>query len=306
MIHSLKAPFNLTFVPPPVIDDITIVIPTLGRAILETCFYWIYSGSAWPASLIVVDQGSNNKVVSWIEMLRKAGIKVEHVPSSQRGRAAAVNRGLERVNTRFVVVTDDDCFVDFNWLTNMSRRLADNPMAIITGRVEPEGDEEVVAVMMSCSQAIYHRPRLKFDTMSGGNMGTSMAVIECVGMFDEDSRLRTAEDCEWAYRALRSGVPIIYTPEVSVRHYGWRDTKQRAAQYKAYARSHGAFYGKYLRKGDLFIVFRALLHYLRALRRWLSGIIKGNKEQAFRGRAYLTGLLPGILAGMRTELSHHE
>jgi GT2 family glycosyltransferase len=198
-----------------------------------------------------------------------------------------------------VAVTDDDCFVDTNWLKNMANRLAETPDSIVTGRVDPDGEEEVLAVATSKKSAIYHRPGLKFDPMSGGNMGTSMAVIDSVGLFDEDPRLNCAEDGDWAYRALKSGVPITYAPEVSVRHYGWRNTNQRIAQYKAYARSHGAFYGKWLRKGDWFIAVRVLIHYLRASRRWIRGLIARNQEQAFCGRAYVTELLPGIISGLR-------
>jgi GT2 family glycosyltransferase len=281
-----------------VLEDVTIVIPTLGRSILEECLYWIAVGSAWPEGLIVVDQSSSSQVANWITALRSIGINAEYVPSSQRGRAAGINRGFERVQTQFVALTDDDCFVASDWLEMMVTCLRRNPEAIVTGRVEPAGDEVILAVT-SQRPVVYCRPRLKFDAMSGGNMGTSMSVIGRVGYFDEDPRLRTAEDGEWSYRALRAGVRIIYAPQVVVRHYGWRDGSERAIQYKDYARSHGGFYGKYLRKGDGFIALRALIHHVRALRRWLRGIITGDQELAIYGRAYLTGLLPGIIAGCR-------
>ena len=165
--------------------------------------------------------------------------------------------------TRFVTITDDDCFVDRDWLVAMHARLCENPMSVVSGRVEPLGDEDNVAVVTSRVARTYRRPRLTFDLMSGGNMGTSMDVIRRVGLYDEDPRLRLAEDCEWSYRALRASVPLSYAPEVSLRHYGWRDAGERVEQYRAYARSHGGFYGKYIRRGDLFIAFRASLHLLR-------------------------------------------
>jgi hypothetical protein len=69
--------------------------------------------------------------------------------------------------------------------------------------------------------------------------------------------------------------------------------------YKDYARSHGGFYGKHLRKGDWFIALRAVIHHLRALRRWMRGVVFGDREMVLIGRAYFTGLLPGIIAGLR-------
>jgi GT2 family glycosyltransferase len=282
----------------PVLDDITVVIPTLGRAILEESLYWIAEGSVWPVALIVVDQGESSRVAAWIEIMQAIGVSAIHSPSSQRGRAAGVNRGLKQVESPFVAVTDDDCFVEAEWLERMVSQLHDHPEAVVTGRVDPAG-EDMIVVVTSPAEAIYRKPRLKFDSLSGGNMGTSMAVINRVGYFDEDPLLRTAEDGEWAYRALKAGVPIIYAPDVAVKHFGWRDETKRGVQYQEYARSHGGFYGKYIRKGDWFIALRALFHHIRALRRWLRGTVTGNEELALYGRAYFTGLLPGIIASMK-------
>lgn len=283
----------------PVMEEISIVIPTLGRDILEQCLYWILKGSAWPGHLIVVNQGSYEKVDGWLQYLQFIGLNTKHVHSDQIGRSAGVNRGLERVDTTFVSITDDDCFVGTDWLLTMVNSLRSNPETIVTGRVEAVG-EDMVIVVTSTSPAVYHKPRLKFDSMSGGNMGTSIEVIKKVGLFDEDPCMRTAEDAEWSYRALRKGISIIYNPDVCVRHFGWRDPANRVEQYRQYALSHGGFYGKYLHKGDLFILLRVGLHYLRALRRWVKGRIKKDADIALIGQAYFKYLLPGIIEGLRS------
>ena len=283
-----------------ILDDITVVIPTLGRPILEECLYWMIMGSAWPAQIIVVDQSSSSKVASWLQRLRSFGIVTLHVPSSQRGKAAALNRGIERTTTHFLAITDDDCFVEYDWLKTMMQYLCENPHAIITGSAKSEGAQEVVAVVTSCKPTISYRPRLKFDLFCGSNMGAERSIIEKVGQFDEDACIIAAEDCEWSYRALRSGVPIIFRPEVVVRHFGWRDTYDRSTRYRAYARSHGGFYGKYLSRGDWFIALRMFIHWLRALKRWLRGLATGNQELATIGRAYLTELPSGVIAGIRS------
>jgi GT2 family glycosyltransferase len=279
----------------PVVDDITVVIPTLGRPILEESLHWIALGTRWPARIIVVDQSSSPVIAGWLARLRSFGLKAEHVPSSQRGRAAAVNRGIERVRTRFVAVTDDDCFVEPDWLENLAAGLCENPEAIITGRVEAAGDERVPVVVTSRTARIQRRPGLKYDSMCGGNMGVAITVIQRVGLFDEDPCVSAGEDCEYSYRALRSGVPIIYAPEVGVRHFGWRDASQQESRYRDYARSLGGFYGKYLRRGDWFIALRIVITLLRALRRRLRGLIIGSHE-----RVNMTELLSGVLAGWRS------
>jgi len=284
----------------PILDEMTVVIPTLGRDILAHCLQSIVEGEVWPAQLILVDQGSSPAVAEWADSLRGLGIAVEHLRSAQRGRAAGVNRGLERVTTRFVAVTDDDCLVAHDWLPAMTACLRKNPNAIVTGRVEAAGDSAVLAVVTSRTLRIYRRPGLKHDAMSGGNMGAAMDVIRLIGPFDEDPCLATAEDGEYSYRALRRGVAIIYAPEVLVHHVGWRDPSERAAQYRSYARSYAGFLGKYLRRGDLFIATRTLVRLGRALKRWLRGIVNRDSELILHGRAHVLGLAPGLVAGWRS------
>jgi GT2 family glycosyltransferase len=296
---------TIEFEAKPVLDDISLVIPTLGRNILEQSLFWMLSGSAWPGCLIVVEQGSNPKVTKLLKRVQEFGIRVKHILSTQRGRSAGINRGLEQTSTRFVAITDDDCFVEENWLRNMATSLRERPHAVLTGRVEAAG-EDMVVVVTSPTPSVQNRPRLKFDSMSGGNMGASLDIFRKVGLFEEDPVMATAEDAEWAYRALRKGISIHYEPDVVVAHFGWRDETKRIEQYRHYALSHGGFYGKYLRRGDLFILARAAGHFFRAFRRWVRGTLNGDTELALLGWAYCANLLPGITAGLRSKMRPGE
>jgi GT2 family glycosyltransferase len=279
--------------------DISLVIPTLGRAILESCLAHVLTGSAWPAQIIVVDQGQRENIATWLQRLESFGLPSEYIPSAQTGRAAGLNCGLALVKTKFVMITDDDCFADRDWVRNMARRLREYPGSIVSGRVTSTGEHKVPMTVESRREGIQRRPGLKFDAMTGGNMGTSMEIVRRVGMFDESQFIVTAEDCDWAYRALKIGVPIVCAPEVAVAHYGWRREADRKDQFTSYAQSHGGFYGKHLRSGDWFILIRIVVHHFRALRRWLVGTARRDEEQARIGRAYFTGLMPGIIAGWR-------
>jgi len=284
----------------PVLDAISVVIPTLGRAMLADCLAALHAGTAWPACVIVVDQGGGATAERELALLAEHGIGIAYVRSNQRGRAAGVNRGLERVSTALVAITDDDCLVAPEWLAALVARLRHDENQVVTGPVDPTGgDEPVISVRRSRAAAVQRRPRLTHDLLAGGNMGTSHAVLTRVGLLDEDPRLAAAEDREWAYRALRAGVPLVYAPEVVVQHAGWRDASQRAAQYASYARSHGAFYGKYLRRGDWYIAARAAVDLARSAAKYTRGLVTRDAEDRVVGRAFLLGLLPGVVAGMR-------
>lgn len=276
------------------------MIPTLGRSILAGCLEALLEGETLPAAVLVVDQGRSPGIRELAAGFRHRGLNVVYIPSWQTGRSAGLNLGLRTTQTRFVAITDDDCVPARDWVATLGARLRTAGNAIVTGRVEAGAGGAVLSVVTSPRSAVQRRPSLRFDRLSGGNMGMRRDLFQSIGPFEEDPCMRTAEDAEFAYRALRAGVAIVYAPEVAVRHLGWRDGAEREAQYRSYARSQGGFYGKYLRRGDVFMVPRILIHLLRSTRRWWVGALHGDVEASSNGRAYVMGLFPGIAAGFRS------
>jgi GT2 family glycosyltransferase len=285
---------------PTVERELTVVIPTLGRELLGRCLESLAAGSMRPTQVIVVDQGRLPAIEALASRYREAGLDVVYVPSSRTGRSAGLNDGLARVGTRFVAITDDDCVAGAHWVERIAAELRTRERTIVTGRVEPGDGEPVIAVVTSTEPVVQRRPRLRFDRLSGGNMAMPIALARELGPFEEHPCMRTAEDAEFAYRALRAGVALAYLPDIVVTHLGWRDEAGRDAQYYSYARSQGGFYGRYLRRGDLYIALRVVVHLARSLRRWIGGVLRGDRERMRSGRAYVTGLLPGLVAGLRS------
>lgn len=282
------------------LDDITVVVPTIGRDSLRECLRAIASGTARPAQLIVVDQGTSANAAGWVRALARDGVAAEYIPSRETGAAAARNRGIERARTRFIAATDDDCIAQPDWLERLTERLRAHPGAIITGRVAALGSaSSAPSTITDTAPAIHHRPRVGRDPLFSGNMGFAAELVERIGRMDEHPSLRHAEDAEWAYRALRAGVPIVYAPEVGVSHLGWRSEREMAETYRRYARSQGGFYGWHARRGDTFIARRAAFELVRAPWLVLRGRVTRNAELAAIGRATLTQLVPGMAAGWR-------
>ena len=288
--------------PRPIAENLTLVIPTLGRPILVECLNALLAGSMWPAAIVVVDQGSSAQISGWLASLQQLGIDARYEQCSGRGRALGLNIGLRLVATPFAVITDDDCVPDVQWIENYAKHLAARPRTVFTGQVAAGGAERILNTATADSPSISCRPRLAFDSLSGGNCGMAIDILRQVGLFDEDPCTRYAEDGEWAYRALRAGVPIAYAPDLVVFHLGWRGLDERLHQYRGYARSHAAFFGKHLRRGDMFMLLRTGVHLVRSVRRWLRGTIHRDAELAANGRSYALQLLPGIIAGMKSRV----
>jgi GT2 family glycosyltransferase len=296
MLKDLCSPIE----PKPVLGDISVIIPTLGRPILESCLRWLADGSHWPRRLIVVDQGQYQATVSWLAQLNDAGLETLYVNSAQIGKSAGINRGLELVATNYVAITDDDCFVTDDWLLSLTNQLRNEPGVIITGRVELAGNERVAfSIVTSRKQRRYTKPQLNFHPLAGGNFGMSMDVMARVGFFDEHPILQlAAEDTDYGYRALRLGIPILYDPEIVLLHYHWRDASQRTARYADYSLSLGSFYGKHIFNGDPVIFLQAVRGLVRGPIRWIRGIILCDQDAIDRGRSSSLNLLPGIIAGV--------
>ena len=284
----------------PVQSNLSVLIPTLGRDLLKGCLSSIADCYIWPESIILVDQSSSANVAAWSENLKSINMNVIYIASTQKGIAAATNRGIDACTTEFIAITHDDCIVERDWISSMMVSLKSYPNSIITGRVEPGSDGVSVSIKPSLKPKVYTRPLITEDILYPNNMGCSKEIIKTVGQFDESSFLHlAAEDNDWAYRALHKGINIVYSPDVVVKHLDWRDTKQLLATYRAYARSQGGFYGKHLRRGDLFMLLRIFLSLARASRRLIIGIIHRDRDALDRSLSLFTQLFPGILAGLR-------
>lgn len=286
--------------PRPVDRDLTVVIPTLGRPMIRRVLESLASGDVRPAAVVVVDQGRMPEIERLAADWRGANFDVVYVASSKSGRSAALNTGIASVTTPYLAITDDDCLPAADWVARLGAVLRTAPRAIVTGRVEAGDGDVVLAVVTDTVPQLQRRPGLRFDRLSGGNMAIATALARKLGPFEEDPCMRTAEDAEFAYRALRAGVAIAYLPDILVHHLGWRNAAERSEQYRSYGFSQGGFFGAYLRRGDWFIALRTLVHLLRSLRRWWIGVLRGDRDLALNGRAYVLELVPGLAAGLRS------
>ena len=280
--------------------NVTVVIPTIGRRLLRTCLLSLSRGNIWPAEVLVVDQSARAEVIEWIDEVAAEGVEVRHIRSSSRGIAKATNLGLSHVETAWIAVTHDDCQVATNWMEVVEAHTRGPDEVVVTGRVEPAGRGTVLTIKTSPIPERYTKPRLNADVLFPLNMTFPIHLLQRVGNFDEHPSLRLAgEDNDWAHRLLRSGVPIVYDPEMVVSHLAGQEVSSLYPTYRRYAYGQGSFYGKHLRRRDSFIALRALRDTVRAPWLLLRGLISRNPSLMAMGRGEIAGLVPGIVAGLR-------
>ena len=227
-----------------VAEIVTVIVPTVGRPVLSDCLAALSEAAVRPGRVVVVDQSADGAMRRLVDDARAMGLDAVYVSSGQRGAAAARNRGLERATTRFLATIDDDCCVAPDWTERVIDRLLAHPGAVITGRVESAGSQEQPSTIISAVQAVYRQPLRDRDPLFSGNMAAERSVFERVGPFNEHpALLPAAEDNEWGYRALLAGVPIVYAPEVAVRHLDWRSADQLTPRTGATRAVRGASTG---------------------------------------------------------------
>jgi GT2 family glycosyltransferase len=278
---------------------VTVVLPTIGRPeLIRTCLESLACCEPRADEILVIDSSADGAVEDVVAGFADAGAHTIHCDTP--GLGSAFNLGLHEAKHEIVLLTNDDCTVDPSWVGQGLDHVSRNRDAIVTGRVRPQGDPEVV-------------PSTIDDPVGHEHVGTPAYVLytQCMafrrtnvlefGGFD--GRVRpTAEDNDLSYRWLRAGRRIRYEPDFVVWHHDWRTREQLERLYVNYGIGQGMVYAKHLRRGDLAIA-RHLLRDLYAICRGLvARVVLGPRERADPRLGLLRGLPIGLARGWRAQL----
>ncbi len=141
--------------------------------------------------------------------------------------AVARNDGMAAASAPYIIVIDDDCFVQTpDFLDQFAAAFESDALigAVTTGKVL----EETMAVRRDLiphtrKDVDLSKPFLTFRIV-GGVMGFRRSMIEQVGAFSAEF-FYGLEEIEYAYRIVEAGWKILYTPAiqaVELEHQGGR------------------------------------------------------------------------------------
>lgn len=131
---------------------------------------------------------------------------------SNRGPAAARNRGWREARSQLICFTDDDCVPGSRWLASMVAALGTADLA--QGCTVP--NPEQLANWGPFSHTLDVRSETgNYET---ANMGYRRAVLERLGGFDEGFRFPYGEDIDLAWRAKESGSVSCFVEQAVVYH----------------------------------------------------------------------------------------
>lgn len=295
-------------------EFISVVLCTYNRpAKLRRCLTALLAmnviDTRW--ELICVDNNSTDETKEVIqEFIRSSLVPIRYVFERAQGLACARNAGLRQASGDIFALTDDDCLADPNWLVAISREFReDTSLAMLGGRVEPHNKDYLPVGIRTSPERVTIGLTNVFTMIGAGNMGFRRRVMATIGMFDPDfgagSSLFAAEDSDFAYRALRAGLKVVYSPDVVVFHDHGRESEQDLNRIeKAYVTARGAFYLKHTIRCDAHVMRLAYWESLPLLKQAARELIGRERRGSARFLGYLLrGAYLYLRAGVRAFLA---
>lgn len=274
---------------------VTIVLPTIGRPeLVWQCLESLAACDPGADDILVVDSSDDGAV---------SDVVADFAPVARRiycaapGLGTAFNLGLREAHHEIVLLTNDDCTVEPDWVERGHVHASVHGDVIVTGRVRPRGDPELVPSTIDDVTAREYAGKGAFVLFTQCMALRRSAVLE-FGGFDGSVR-PSAEDNDLSYRWLRAGRRVRYEPDFVVWHHDWRTPEQLARLYVGYGIGQGMVYGKHLRRGDVAIVRHMGAAAYWSLRALAARAVRGSGGRPDPRIGMLRGLPTGVLRGWR-------
>ncbi len=164
--------------------------------------------------IVVVENGSTDGTR---RVLDGFGDRIRVIQESKRGPAAARNAGIRAATGDCVAITDADCVVDRQWLSNLTEPLADPRVGVAGGRiesVEPCNRIERFGDRIHDHHAAiegFERPYV-----ISMNWASPKSILFEAGLFDETLLRGSDVDLSWRIHSL--GYRLVYVDGAVVRH----------------------------------------------------------------------------------------
>jgi len=234
--------------------QVSLVVCTCDRApALRRCLENIaalqFDPRAW--ELIVVDNGSNDDTASLLrDFAARTAFRVEVLHETRRGKSNALNTGIAAASAPIVAFTDDDCYVEPDFLAQIVSAFESGEYGFIGGRVllHDPGDAPVTIKEEMDIERFPAGTCLAPGAIHGANMAVRRDAWRAVGGFDPllgpGGRL-VAEEVDFLTRISFAGWNGAYLPGPTVRHHhGRKPGPGLVAVTSRYARGSGAYYIK--------------------------------------------------------------
>ena len=279
---------------------VTIIIPNYnGLKFMEPCFNALEAQSDKNFELLVVDNGSTDGSVKWLEERRIPSI---FLPENT-GFSGAVNVGIRHAKTPYVILLNNDTEPEPDYVKELVRTMDRSPGIFSASSkmiqlyhkelMDDAGDMYSIlgwAYQIGVGQSSrgYNKPRSVFAACAGAAI-YRREVFEEIGGFDE-AHFAYLEDIDVGYRAKIFGYENVYCPAAVVYHVGSGTSGSKYNSFKVRLAARNIVYLNYKNMPAL-----QLLVNLVPL---LAGIFV--KYLFFRKIGFASDYVEGLKEGLRT------
>jgi GT2 family glycosyltransferase len=301
----------------------SVVIPTFNRcqtltSVLEALASQV-EGRPLAVEAVVVDDGSTDGTWPTLRAWR-GGLPLVALRQENAGPARARNRGTAAASGEIVLFLGDDTIPQPGWLEHhleehrIHRRAS---LAVLGYTSFPALDDTPFLRWINEFGAqfgyllIERGDQLPFNFFYTSNISLPRRVLLDLGGFREDFPAAAWEDTELAYRAVASGLRLLYQPRARVEHRHRILPRTFRRRQRTAGRSAAIFAALHPELGGFLGVPEATPSGLRgavrdgvhgalvALGERFPGGVSGRVYERYFRRAYLAGLAAGLQGGGR-------
>ena len=240
---------------------ISVLVCTRNRAqSIRQCIESILQSDVAEMELLVVDQSDGTVTRDALAGLDDPRLRYPSTPT--RGLARARNVGIEASAGSIVLFTDDDCYVEVDWVRRFLDEFDRDPtLDAVYGRVVPYGEggpgQTCPTIMKSTEPRLVeglNDERVQQAVGHGNSMAFQRRCFERHGLFLEwlgaGTPMKGGEDTDFSFRLLRDGARIYYSPKPLAYHDNWMPIADSQRQLYGYVRSGGVVYTRFVLRGS--------------------------------------------------------
>ncbi|AUC61837.1 family 2 glycosyl transferase [Cyanobacterium sp. HL-69] len=203
----------------------SVVIPTYNRLpILQKCLRALEqqdydSGLIDGYEIVVVDDGSTDDTIGWIEQQKAHFPHVSLFLQNHQGAAIARNLGIEKAQGDTIIFIDSDLVVTPSFLNAHAQSLIKAQEKLGHDRTFTYGAVINTANFDNPTSEPYKITDYSAAYFATGNVAIAKKWLEKVGKFDPNFRQYGWEDLELGVRLKKIGLKLIKTPEAVGYHW---------------------------------------------------------------------------------------
>ena len=210
------------------------------------CLDSIFEHTHLPYELIVVDNGSSDGTVEYLEELSGKHQHMRFVPSPLNlGFGAGNNLGMAVARGEYVVLLNNDLVLTDGWLERMIvHAKKDERIGVVGPRSHYVSGPQRIPDIKYGDMPQMHREAsriareheaegFEYPRVVGFCMLVKRAVIDQIGGFDEAYGLGNFEDDDFCWRANTAGFRCFVASDVYVHHFGSRTFAGEGIDHKS-------------------------------------------------------------------------